>query len=72
MKGLFVRGDGLAPRYRTWRHPGTGAWYVMERDDRRISPEPGKRAYVFLPPAYRTEEEALERLKVLNKIDRFK
>ncbi|MGN0029945.1 MAG: hypothetical protein ACI35Q_09500 [Marinilabiliaceae bacterium] len=72
MRGLFVRVDGLAPRYRTWRHPDTGAWYVMERDDTRMSTEPGKRAYLFLPPAYRTEGEALDRLKMLNKLDRFK
>lgn len=72
MRGLYVRVEGLAPRYRIWRHPDLGTWYVMVRDDSRASAEPGKRAYTFIPPAYRTEDEALEKLKKLNKAERFK
>ena len=66
MNGLFIKLDGVRPRYLL--RPRGGAFLVLERAD-DVPPRPalpGKTPYRLLPPACATYDEALRRLRLLN------
>lgn len=73
MKGLNVKNTGgIMPKFKIFQHPNTHMFYIMRRADEMVPNAPGTIPYLFLPPGYRYEWEALERLKALNMADRGK